>query len=108
VLSTFLGTLLGHGVEKRVDISGIPEERACRSPYATCLADEVESLDNVGFRDGVRAAASVLESRGVGSGEVVAVILPDRVDLDIVEALTRNAIGRIDEPALRKRRQPVR
>jgi long-chain acyl-CoA synthetase len=68
-------------VENAVHISEIPEERARRDPELPCVADDHESLDNAGFRDRVRVAAGVLEARGVGPGDVVAVILPNRVDL---------------------------
>ena len=67
-----------------MNISEIPEERARRAPDAPCIADDTESLDNTAFRDRVRAAATVLESHGIGRGDVVAVILPNRVDLVVV------------------------
>ena len=67
-----------------MEIVDIPEERARRNPGGPCLADDVEFLDNAGFRDRVRAAASVLESRGVSRGDVVAAILPNRVDLVVL------------------------
>jgi long-chain acyl-CoA synthetase len=64
-----------------MDTAGLPEARALRNPTGGCLADDHESLDNSAFRDRVRAAAAVLRSHGIGEGDVVAVILPNRVDL---------------------------
>lgn len=59
----------------------ILDSRWRRDPHGPCVADDRESLDNTAFRDRVRAAAAALESRGTGPGDVVAVILENRVDL---------------------------
>ena len=77
-------TLFAEVLENVVEIVEIPEVRAQLHPGSPCVADDGVSLDNAGFRDRVRAAASVLESRGVGSGDVVAAILPNRVDLVVL------------------------
>ncbi|MFC4950679.1 class I adenylate-forming enzyme family protein [Pseudonocardia sp. GCM10023141] len=64
-----------------MEIAELPTLRAARNPGGSCLADDGESLDNAAFRDRVHSAAAVLRSRGIGAGDVVAVILPNRVDL---------------------------
>jgi long-chain acyl-CoA synthetase len=58
----------------------LPAWRAEQDPSGPCLADDTRSLDNAGFRDAVRAAAATLAARGVGAGDMVAVILPNRVE----------------------------
>lgn len=57
------------GVENVVDVVEIPEVRARRPPGALCVADDVASLDNAGFRDRVRAAGSVASYPGAGAEE---------------------------------------
>ncbi|MFF3457003.1 class I adenylate-forming enzyme family protein [Streptomyces sp. NPDC002730] len=58
----------------------LPDVRAARSPNAPSLADDVLDLDNAEFLAEVRAAAACLRQRGIGSGDVVAVMLPNRVE----------------------------
>ncbi|MFG2881732.1 class I adenylate-forming enzyme family protein [Streptomyces sp. NPDC048297] len=62
----------------------LPEERAGRDALGPCLADDTVSLDNAAFAERVRAAAAVLRARGVGPGDVVAVVLPNRIELVVV------------------------
>src|SRR4051794_8802972 len=59
----------------------LPALRAASDPAGECLADDARRLTNVAFRDAVLAAARVLAARGVGPGDMVAVILPNRVEL---------------------------
>ncbi|WP_214369385.1 class I adenylate-forming enzyme family protein [Pseudonocardia sp. H11422] len=58
----------------------LPEERAHRDPEAPCLADDDLTLTNSAFADRVRVAAAALQARGIGTGDVVAVVLPNRVE----------------------------
>ncbi|MFF3517811.1 class I adenylate-forming enzyme family protein [Streptomyces sp. NPDC002573] len=59
----------------------LPEERAGRDPHGPCLADDLIGLDNTTFAARVRAAAAVLRAHGVSRGDVVAVRLPNRIEL---------------------------
>ncbi|WP_020665116.1 class I adenylate-forming enzyme family protein [Amycolatopsis benzoatilytica] len=61
-------------------LAAVPEERARRNPHQPCVADERTELGNAGFAVRVRSAASVLRARGVRAGDVVAVLLPNRVE----------------------------
>jgi long-chain acyl-CoA synthetase len=61
--------------------STLPDVRAGQRPEAACIADDTTALSNVEFLRSVRAAAAVLRGRGVGPGDVVAVMLPNRVEL---------------------------
>ena len=61
--------------------STLPDVRAGQSPDAPCIADDTTALSDGEFLRAVRAAASVLRGRGVGPGDVVAVMLPNRVEL---------------------------
>ncbi|MEU4498314.1 AMP-binding protein [Streptomyces sp. NPDC023998] len=58
----------------------LPDVRAMGHPDAPSVADDSVSLSNAGFLAWVDAAAACLRRRGVGSGDVVAVMLPNRVD----------------------------
>ncbi|ALE78794.1 AMP-dependent synthetase [Pseudonocardia sp. AL041005-10] len=62
-------------------IAVLPRERARTAPGAPCLADEHRTLDNTGFAAAVDAAAGALHVAGTGPGDVVAVVLPNRVEL---------------------------
>lgn len=59
----------------------LPDRRASAAPEAPCLADDHATLSNAEFFDAVRRAASTLRSHGVGTGDVVAVMLPNTADL---------------------------
>ncbi|WP_336157524.1 class I adenylate-forming enzyme family protein [Amycolatopsis sp. VC5-11] len=65
-------------------LAALPEERARRNPNRPCLADEHGELGNAGFAVRVRSAAAALRARGVGAGDVVAVLLPNRVEFAVV------------------------
>ncbi|MFE3173976.1 class I adenylate-forming enzyme family protein [Amycolatopsis sp. NPDC059090] len=65
-------------------LAALPEERARRNPNLPCLADEHGELGNAGFAVRVRSAAASLRARGVGAGDVVAVLLPNRVEFAVV------------------------
>ncbi|TPQ16850.1 class I adenylate-forming enzyme family protein [Streptomyces sporangiiformans] len=49
-----------------------------------CIADDHEQLDNRTFLARVRNAAAVLGAHGIGAGDVVAVILPNRLELVVI------------------------
>ncbi|RAJ62462.1 acyl-CoA synthetase (AMP-forming)/AMP-acid ligase II [Streptomyces sp. Amel2xB2] len=62
----------------------LPEERAGRDPSGACVADDAVTLDNAAFAARVRGAAAVLRARGTCPGDVVAVMLPNRVELVVI------------------------
>ncbi|GAB89786.1 class I adenylate-forming enzyme family protein [Gordonia rhizosphera] len=62
-------------------LSSLPDRRAAAAPTAACLDDDSVSLDNAAFLDAVLRAASTLRRHSVGRGDVVAVMLPNTVDL---------------------------
>lgn len=59
----------------------LPSRRALRAPSGPCIADDVQSLDNTAFQDAVLAAAATLAGRGVCPNDMVAIVLPNRVEL---------------------------
>ena len=59
----------------------IPDDRALRDPGGACLADERQDLDNAAFADRVIAVAAVFATAGLHRGDVLAVMLPNRVEL---------------------------
>lgn len=65
-------------------IAVLPEERAVVEPSGHAVGDESVELDNAAFRDRVVAASNALSAIGVGRGDVVAVVLPNRVELVVV------------------------
>lgn len=54
--------------------------RASTAPEAPALADDRVSLSNREFRDAVRSAAALLSARGISHGDVLAIMLPNRVE----------------------------
>ena len=64
-----------------VTAAAIPDQRALRDPAGACIADERQVLDNAGFADRVTAVAAVFAAAGLGRGGVLAVMLPNRVEL---------------------------
>ncbi|MDC0771574.1 class I adenylate-forming enzyme family protein [Streptomyces sp. HD] len=61
-------------------IAELPDLRARRDADGPCTADETSVLDNAAFARRVRRAAAALRARGVGRGDVVALLLPNTVD----------------------------
>ncbi|MFE3229001.1 class I adenylate-forming enzyme family protein [Nocardia sp. NPDC059228] len=57
--------------------STLPDRRAAAAPEAAAVADDSIDLNNAGFLDAVRRAASTLRAAGVSSGDVVAIMLPN-------------------------------
>jgi acyl-CoA synthetase (AMP-forming)/AMP-acid ligase II len=62
----------------------LPDVRAEQSPDAHCIADDTISLSNAEFLRRVHAAVSALRRHDVGRGDVVAVMLPNRVELVVL------------------------
>src|SRR3954453_87183 len=66
-----------------VPLATLPETRAAAQPDAPAIADDAVALDNAAFPDRVARAAALLARLGVGAGDVVAVALPNRLELII-------------------------
>jgi long-chain acyl-CoA synthetase len=66
-----------------VPLAALPDARAAAEPDASALADDVVTLDNAAFADRVSRAAALLDRLGVGAGDVVAIAMPNRVELII-------------------------
>ena len=66
-----------------VPLAALPETRAATQPDAAAIADEAVALDNAAFADRVARAAALLARLGVGPGDVVAIALPNRLELII-------------------------
>jgi len=62
-------------------LSDLADRRAAAAPGAPCLADSAALLSNADVRDRVHGAARTFADLGVGRGDVVAVMLPNRVEL---------------------------
>ncbi|WP_280247043.1 class I adenylate-forming enzyme family protein [Nocardia abscessus] len=62
-------------------LSILPDRRAVAAPNGPALADDSTELDNSGFLAAVRRVAASLNGAGVATGDVVAIMLPDSVDL---------------------------
>src|SRR3954453_16308558 len=66
-----------------VPLATLPETRAAAQPDAPATADDAVALDNAAFADRVARAPALLARLGVGAGDVVAVAIPNRVELII-------------------------
>src|SRR5271170_8118897 len=64
-----------------VTAAKIPDERALRDPGGACIADERHELDNTGFAERVTALAAVFDAAGLRPGGVLAIMLPNRIEL---------------------------
>jgi len=64
-------------------LSELPDIRSRRDPGARSIADDDVDLTNAQFAEAVRRAAGALQACGVGSGDVVAVMLPNTAGLVI-------------------------
>ncbi|MFF4136505.1 class I adenylate-forming enzyme family protein [Streptomyces mirabilis] len=78
-------------------IAELPELRARRDADGPCTADEASAMDNAAFARRVRRAAATLRARGIGRGDVVALLLPTR----------RTSSSRSSPPGGSVRRSPV-
>jgi long-chain acyl-CoA synthetase len=59
----------------------LPDLRALQNPRGACVADERQALDNAAFADRVIAVAAVFAATGLGRGDVLAIMLPNQVEL---------------------------
>jgi long-chain acyl-CoA synthetase len=62
-------------------LASLPDERAALAPADPCIDDDRLALTNAELASRVRGAAAALGARGVGAGDVVATLLPNRVEL---------------------------
>lgn len=60
--------------------SKLSDLRAVSEPDGLCIADDSSNLTNRQFHSRVLAAAGVFADRGVGVGDVVAIMLPNQVE----------------------------
>jgi acyl-CoA synthetase (AMP-forming)/AMP-acid ligase II len=65
----------------RVPLALLPETRATAQPHAPAIADDAVALDNRAFVARVARASAHLARLGVGPGDVVAIALPNRIEL---------------------------
>ncbi|WP_019202237.1 class I adenylate-forming enzyme family protein [Tsukamurella sp. 1534] len=63
------------------DVPDLPESRAARAPSDPAVADDRLDLSNAEFAAAVRTAATRLAEFGVDRGDVVGLLLPNRVEL---------------------------
>jgi len=59
----------------------IPDQRAARDPAGACIADKRQELDNARFTQTVSAVAALLADAGLRRDDVLAIMLPNRVEL---------------------------
>src|SRR5260370_27634190 len=64
-----------------VTAAAIPDQRAKADPQGACVADQRQELDNVRFAETVSGVAAVFASAGLGRGDVLAIMLPNQVEL---------------------------
>ncbi|HZZ46191.1 MAG TPA: AMP-binding protein [Pseudonocardia sp.] len=62
-------------------LAELAEERARRAPTGRCISDDAVTLTNGEFAARIRSVAGLLAQRGVRRGDVVATLLPNRVEL---------------------------
>ena len=60
--------------------SRLSDVRAATEPDALCIADDNSNLTNRQFHSRVLSAAGIFAERGVGVGDVVAIMLPNQVE----------------------------
>ena len=65
-------------------LAALPDERAASHPGAPCLADGDRELDNAAFAAEVQRVSGGLIGMGIGPGDVVAVVLPNSVELVVI------------------------
>jgi long-chain acyl-CoA synthetase len=64
--------------------STLPDRRAAADPEGAAVADSAQKLTNAGLLDRVRSVAAQLAGHGVGSADVVALRLTNRVEFVIL------------------------
>lgn len=80
-----------------MDLPGLPRFRSEQNPDGMALADSMTVLSNERFGDAVRQAAAALSARGISRGDVVAIMLPNRVSF-VVAMFATWRIGAIVTP----------
>ncbi|MGX9674151.1 class I adenylate-forming enzyme family protein [Mycobacterium sp. HM-7] len=65
-------------------LPALPDRRAEHDPHGPALADARQALTNAQLRDRVQAAAQQLRGMGIGTGDVVAVALRNRVEFVVL------------------------
>jgi long-chain acyl-CoA synthetase len=60
-----------------MNLSALPDRRAAENPLGPAVADDKTDLDNGQFLEAVQCAATSLRGRGVSTGDVVAIMLPN-------------------------------
>ncbi|WP_406430257.1 AMP-binding protein [Streptomyces sp. NBC_00631] len=65
-------------------IAELPDVRAARNPTGPCIEDDHQRLNNQEFLERVRSTAAALRFHGISAGDVVAVILPNRLELVVI------------------------
>ncbi len=61
--------------------AAIPDDRARADPRGACIADEGQELSNGQFAEAVLAVAAMFAQAGLGSGDVLTIMLPNQVEL---------------------------
>ncbi|MGW4244362.1 class I adenylate-forming enzyme family protein [Nocardia sp. NPDC004722] len=61
--------------------AALPDVRAAQSPEGPCLADDSGSITNAEFLHRVRSYAHRLAQAGVGADDIIAIMLPNQVEL---------------------------
>src|SRR5215213_10491453 len=65
-------------------LSSLPDLRAAHAADAPAIRDEAGALTNGELLERVRQTAGALAAHGIGRGDVVAVFLPNRLELILV------------------------
>jgi len=67
-----------------MDFASLPDRRADLDPHGPAVSDVRQSLSNAEFLQRVRAASSHMKDLGIGSGDVVALKLKNRVEFVVL------------------------
>jgi len=62
-------------------LTALPASRAAADPTGDCLIDDSRTIDNAAFEADVSALAARFADLGIGVGDVVAVLLPNRCEI---------------------------
>jgi long-chain acyl-CoA synthetase len=66
---------------EHINLASLPDQRAALDPDGACIDDDHLTLTNAEFAARVAGAAEALVAAGVSHGDVVATLLPNRVEL---------------------------
>jgi long-chain acyl-CoA synthetase len=64
-----------------MNLAGLPDRRAQHEPHGPAVADDATDLTNAQFHQAVARAAAAMTARGLGPGDIAAVMLPNAVSL---------------------------